>query len=102
MIDKGTGLQSVLFCHDEPNMLCYVEQEYYQDPCAIYEYMQRLSCISYMMVQFEKELKTVNTADPKSKETLEHVRDTMLTYYIQAKTSMENIPHIKIEPIEEK
>ena len=63
--------------------------------------MQRLSCISYMMVQFEKELKTVNTADPKSKETLEHVRDTMLTYYIQAKTAMENIPHIKIEPIEE-
>lgn len=102
MVDKGTGLQSVLFCHDEPNMLCYVEQEHFQDPCAIYEYMQRLSGITYMMVQFEKELKTVNTADPKSKETLEHVRDTMLTYYIQAKTSMENIPHIKIEPIEEK
>ena len=69
---------------------------------VIYEYMQKLSGITYMMVQFEKELKTVNTADPKSKETLEHVRDTMLTYYIQAKTAMENIPHIKIEPIEEK
>ena len=102
MVDKGTGLQSVLFCHDEPNMLCFVEQEHFQDPCAIYEYMQRLSCITYMMVQFEKELKTVNVADDKSKETLDHVRDTMLTYYVQAKTAMENIPHIKIEPIEEK
>ena len=41
MVDKETGLQSVLFCHDEPNMLCYVEQVHYQDPCAIYEYMQK-------------------------------------------------------------
>ena len=39
MVDKETGLQSVLFCHDEPNMLCYLEQEHFQDPCAIYEYV---------------------------------------------------------------